>query len=708
MTSILRYDPYGQITCGAPVQDTIFGYNGEQYTPQTGLIYLRARNYDPSTGTFTTKDTYLGNKLEPVTRNRYTYGNNNPITYQDPSGHKGVYSRAVAAVKQTAHAVAKTVAKTVHTAAKVVQSTARAATQTVQKVVTTVKQTAQKAVSVVKNTAQTVRKVVNAAKTEVVTATRAVVNKATGAVSTVVHNVSNAVSVMYNTAYEIYTDAAQCIAEAKETVRNYIDTKVKSAKAVVKQTWEDSKDVMEDGLRVIISAKHSVAETVQEAGAWWQETPMHDSLSEAATVLSFAYKCSPIGLTRAAIQYCVDKAGTVLKDKWDNSPLGQFVNNTVNSAVEFYHKHEAAINVALSVAVIAICVVAVVATGGLAGCGLASAMAVNALNGAVAGAIGGAVFGTLNGAISYMEEHDTLDGSREYIRKAAAKETRNGAAIGGITGAIAGGLSWAKNPTYCFVAGTLVLTATGMVAIEELQPGDMVYAMEAIGEEQCVDVDSDIDRKTILQTYIHETDETYVVTIDGEEIETTAEHPFYNAEGEQVAAKDLQEGDSVTTADGDTKTVDAVTCIHHDEPVRVYNIAVCDDHTYFVGKTHVLVHNACQPTPSSAGDISGNALSEGGNTTRRQAFREAKEATGIPKSSEFKTHKFVHDGTSEHRIVYEFEVDSEKKYIIEHSFDKMGRGKHFHGADALKGNPFNRGRYNQLSGHFPEDFNGFL
>ena len=81
---------------------------------------------------------------------------------------------------------------------------------------------------------------------------------------------------------------------------------------------------------------------------------------------------------------------------------------------------------------------------------------------------------------------------------------------------------WAKNPTYCFVAGTLVLTTVGMVAIENFQPGDMVYAMEDVGEEQSVDVDSDIETKAIIQTYVHETDETYVVTIDGEEIETTA------------------------------------------------------------------------------------------------------------------------------------------------------------------------------------------
>ena len=76
VTSTLRYDPYGTITYGAPAQNRIFAYNGEQYTPQTGLVYLRARNYDPATGTFTSRDTYLGDQTNPVTRNRYTYANN--------------------------------------------------------------------------------------------------------------------------------------------------------------------------------------------------------------------------------------------------------------------------------------------------------------------------------------------------------------------------------------------------------------------------------------------------------------------------------------------------------------------------------------------------------------------------------------------------------------------------------------------------------
>ena len=71
--------------------------------------------------------------------------------------------------------------------------------------------------------------------------------------------------------------------------------------------------------------------------------------------------------------------------------------------------------------------------------------------------------------------------------------------------------------------------------------------------------------------------------------------------GEEVQAKDLKEGDELATADGDTATVDSVECIHHDEPVMVYNIAVCDDHTYFVGENSVLVHNMCRTAPSEDG-----------------------------------------------------------------------------------------------------------
>jgi len=94
-------------------------------------------------------------------------------------------------------------------------------------------------------------------------------------------------------------------------------------------------------------------------------------------------------------------------------------------------------------------------------------------------------------------------------------------------------------------------------------------------------------------------------------------------------------------------------------------------------------------------------------TNRRKSFRNAKLNSGIPTSAQYNKHKYIYDGTSENRLVYEFDVEGSKKYIIEHVDDKFGRGPHFHGADSLKGSPFDKGRYNQYPGHFPENFNGY-
>ncbi len=183
----------------------------------------------------------------------------------------------------------------------------------------------------------------------------------------------------------------------------------------------------------------------------------------------------------------------------------------------------------------------------------------------------------------------------------------SGSKTGAGVGFMSGAFKIITNPEgFCFVAGTVVMTAVGLVAIEDLQPGDVVYSMVAADEEQQVDLSQELDRKVILETYAHEVDETYVVTIDGESIEATPEHPFYNVDGEEVQAKDLKEGDKLATADGDTATVDSVECIHHDEPVMVYNIAVCDSHTYFVGENNVLVHNMCGPIETSHGESSAN------------------------------------------------------------------------------------------------------
>lgn len=67
-----------------------FKYAGEFEDEESGLIYLRARYYDPSSGRFITEDTYGGQVTNPLSLNLYTYAYNNPISLIDPSGHAPV------------------------------------------------------------------------------------------------------------------------------------------------------------------------------------------------------------------------------------------------------------------------------------------------------------------------------------------------------------------------------------------------------------------------------------------------------------------------------------------------------------------------------------------------------------------------------------------------------------------------------------------
>ena len=65
-----------------------YTYNAEYTDASTGNQYLRARYYSPETGNFFTEDSYLGSLLEPLERNLYTYAENDPVNYWDPSGHR--------------------------------------------------------------------------------------------------------------------------------------------------------------------------------------------------------------------------------------------------------------------------------------------------------------------------------------------------------------------------------------------------------------------------------------------------------------------------------------------------------------------------------------------------------------------------------------------------------------------------------------------
>ena len=74
------------VTANPPV-NTSYGFTGRERDSESGLMYYRARMYDPASGRFLQKDPSPGKLNLPISVvNVYIYAANNPTFFADPSG----------------------------------------------------------------------------------------------------------------------------------------------------------------------------------------------------------------------------------------------------------------------------------------------------------------------------------------------------------------------------------------------------------------------------------------------------------------------------------------------------------------------------------------------------------------------------------------------------------------------------------------------
>jgi RHS repeat-associated protein len=87
--------PPAAVGVGTGGSPNIFGFTGHEMDSETGLIYMKARFYDPRVGLFLSEDPFEGSIFEPASLHRYLYAYANPTVYVDPDG------RCVGKLQQT-------------------------------------------------------------------------------------------------------------------------------------------------------------------------------------------------------------------------------------------------------------------------------------------------------------------------------------------------------------------------------------------------------------------------------------------------------------------------------------------------------------------------------------------------------------------------------------------------------------------------------
>jgi RHS repeat-associated protein len=81
VTGAYAYGVYGETTGHTGTATTPLGYDAQYTNSDTGLIYMRAREYDPTTVQFLTVDPVVA-----ITEAPYTYAEDDPINREDRTG----------------------------------------------------------------------------------------------------------------------------------------------------------------------------------------------------------------------------------------------------------------------------------------------------------------------------------------------------------------------------------------------------------------------------------------------------------------------------------------------------------------------------------------------------------------------------------------------------------------------------------------------
>ncbi|WP_286763444.1 polymorphic toxin-type HINT domain-containing protein [Rhodopirellula sp. UBA1907] len=132
----------------------------------------------------------------------------------------------------------------------------------------------------------------------------------------------------------------------------------------------------------------------------------------------------------------------------------------------------------------------------------------------------------------------------------------------------------------CLVAGTLVWTDRGMRPVETLRLGDQVLS--------CDVRTGALSYQSVLRQTVREPEPLTKIQLGSDEIVASKGHPFWVVGRGWTTTEQLVPGDALHGADG-VAVIDSLAPAKTD---KTYNLVVEQTHSYFVGKSRILSHDA--------------------------------------------------------------------------------------------------------------------
>jgi Pretoxin HINT domain/Annexin len=165
-----------------------------------------------------------------------------------------------------------------------------------------------------------------------------------------------------------------------------------------------------------------------------------------------------------------------------------------------------------------------------------------------------------------------------------------------------------SNVVPCFPPDTLVKTPVGDRKIQDVVPGDLVYAYDMVSQQ--------VRSSPVLHIWENWTE--YLVQLElegGEHLAATRSHPFWV--GNQSKWINAEHLDPNTTLQNLNNQPVKITSVHLSAAVTAtYNLEVDETHTYYVGQQGVLVHNS-----DLNGDVNPNSRFMKSNRQRTRIYQ---------------------------------------------------------------------------------------